>query len=111
MVSDEGRISIYLWIDVPRDDAGEPVEGGPLRLWVEIEWDKKEGGNESLKVYEEPVPWDWMKLPTLDRRLKSRVKLLFEQAREEMYASGCAGTLAWAKEWMLSGKLPREERG
>lgn len=105
--TDEGRISIYLWLDVPKDAGGNAAGEGPLRLWVELEWEKKAGGRESLKVYEEPVPWGWMKLQTLDRRLKGRVKLLFDEAREEMFASGCEGTMQWAKEWMLSGRPPR----
>ncbi len=105
----EGRVTIWLWLDVPRADDDSVAEGHPVRLWVELEWEKKPHGTESLKVYEESVPPEWLKIPAYERRLKGRVKSLFEEAREVMFERGPSGTLDWAKEWMLSGKPARAE--
>jgi hypothetical protein len=105
----EGRVTIWLWLDVPRTEDGSVVPEHPVRLWVELEWEKKAGGAESLKVYEENIPSEWLAVPAYERRLKGRVKSLFEEAREIMFERGPSGTLDWAKEWMLSGRSARTE--
>ncbi len=107
----EGRISIYLWVDVPRNSDGAVAPGQPVRLWVELEWERKSGGAESLKLYEEPVPPEWLAQAAYERRLKARVKDLFAEAKEAMFERGCSGTMAWGRDWMLSGRPARNPDG
>lgn len=104
VVTDAGRISLFLWVDVMRGDGGEVLTGEPARLWVELEWEKTGGEAESLRMYEETVPAEWLTGPAPDRRLKARVRALFEEGRDRMYAVGAGGTMAWARDWMKSGR-------